>query len=66
MKKKIFVIMIVMATLIIIMGAYQIHRIPDRPESYFEKAHRVSAEVPPAPPPLVDLSPSLSKQQAQA
>ncbi|MBQ7754425.1 MAG: LCP family protein [Clostridia bacterium] len=66
MKKKIFVIMIVMATLIIIMGAYQIHRITDRPESYFEKAHRVSAEVTPAPTPLFDLSPYLSKQQAKA
>lgn len=66
MKKKISVILIVIAILTFTMGAYQIHRIAERPESYFEEAKRVSAEVTPAPTPLFDLSPYLSKQQAKA
>ena len=59
MKKKISVILIVIAILTITMGAYQIHRITERPESYFEEAKRVSAEVTPAPTPLFDISPYL-------
>jgi hypothetical protein len=59
MKKKIFGILIVIAILIISMGAYQIHRITERPESYFEQAKRVSAEVTPAPTPLFDITPYL-------
>ena len=59
MKKKISVILIVIAILTITMGAYQIHRITERPEAYFEEAKRVSAEVTPAPTPLFDISPYL-------
>ena len=59
MKKKISVILIVIAILTITMGAYQIHRITERPESYFEQAQRVSAQATPAPTPLFDISPYL-------
>ncbi|MBR3136991.1 MAG: LCP family protein [Clostridia bacterium] len=59
MKKKVFVVLIALAILPITMGAYHIHRITERPESYFEQAKWVSAEVTPAPTPLFDIAPYL-------
>jgi len=63
MKRKGFVIAVVLVILAVTMGAYQIHRISDRPDSFFEKAHRVEAEVTPAPTPLFDIAPYLPKGQ---
>ena len=59
MRKKIFIILIVLVMLTVTMGAYQIHQITDRPERYFASAERVQAEVTPAPTPLFDIAPYL-------
>ena len=45
MRKKIFIILIVLVMLTVTMGAYQIHQITDRPERYFASAERLQAEV---------------------
>ena len=59
MKKRVCIIAVFLMILALTMGAYHIHRITERPESYFEQAKWVSAEVTPAPTPLFDIAPYL-------
>ena len=61
MKRKVFVVIIVLMILTVTMGAYQIHRITSRPAQYFEEAQRVQAKTTPAPTPLFDITPYLPK-----
>lgn len=61
MKRKVFVVIIVLMILTVTMGAYQIHRITSRPEQYFEEAQQVQAKTTPAPTPLFDITPYLPK-----
>ncbi len=65
MKKRVCIIAVFLMILALTMGAYQIHRITDRPELYFEEVHRVSAEVTPAPTPLFDITPYLPAGETQ-
>ena len=61
MKRKLFVVIIVLMILTVTMGAYQIHKITSKPEQYFETAQRVQTKTTPAPTPLFDIGPYLSK-----
>lgn len=61
MKRKVFLVAAILMILTVTMGAYQIHRITNRPELYFEAAQLVQAEVTPAPTPLFDIGPYLPK-----